>query len=62
MPRRDQFPQPAGGVCHDLGALLARQAEQGVLANPQRVLRLVGLGQAPCRPEHDKGTVEELGA
>jgi len=46
---------------HDLGALLARQAEQDVLTEPQRLLGFVGLGQAPRLPEHDKGAVEELG-
>ena len=44
----------------DLGALLTRQAEQDVLAEPQRLLRLVRLGQAACFPEHDKGAVQEL--
>ena len=44
----------------DLGTLLARQADQGVLAEPQRLLRLVRLGQAPRLPEHDKGAVQEL--
>jgi len=47
-------------VRDDLGTLLARQADQGVLAEPQRLLRLVRLGQAPRLPEHDKGAVQEL--
>jgi hypothetical protein len=61
VPGRDRLPQPAGGLRHDLGALLTGQAEQGVLAEPQRVLGLVGLSQAPRLPEHDQGAVEELG-
>ncbi len=61
MPGGDRLPQPARGVQDDLGAVLPGQADEHVPAEPQRLLRLVGLGKAARLAEHDQGTVEELG-
>src|SRR6266480_7914470 len=45
---------------HDLGPVLPRHGEQGLLAQPQRLLRLVGLQTAPGQPQRGQGTVQDL--
>jgi len=60
VPGGDRLAEPAGGVQHDLGAVLAGQADERIPAKPQCLRWLVGLGQAPRLPEHDQGAVQEL--
>lgn len=47
MPRRGSHAELPRALDHDLGAMLAGQAEQGLLAQPQRLLGPVGFQQAP---------------
>ncbi len=61
MLRGHRLAQRLGRAQHDAGAMLAGQAEQGVLAQPQRLLGLAGLQPAARLAECDQRAVEELG-